>query len=82
MFNDLDKIYVKNNDLLLDILVNNNILSSKREAREFLSNGAITVNGVKVLELNKTLSEEDFIGNKYIVIRKGKKNYYLLEKTL
>ena len=82
VFNDLDKIYVKNNDLLLDILVNNNILSSKREAREFLSNGAITVNGVKVLEFNKTLSEEDFIGNKYIVIRKGKKNYYLLEKTL
>ena len=61
---------------LVDILVNNNICTSKREAREFINNGAITVNGEKILE-DKLITQDMTIDNSILVVRKGKKKYYL-----
>ena len=61
---------------LVDLLVDNNICSSKREAREFISNGAITINDEKILE-DKIITKEMAINNSIIVLRKGKKKYYL-----
>ena len=61
---------------LVDLLVENNICSSKREAREFIGNGAITVNDKKILE-DKIITKEMAIDNSIIVLRKGKKKYYL-----
>ena len=61
---------------LIDALVNNNIASSKREAREFLSNNAISINGNIVTD--ESLIINDFaIDNKVILIRRGKKKYFL-----
>ncbi len=62
--------------LLVDLLVDNNICSSKREAREFISNGAITINDEKILE-DKIITKEMAIDDSIIVLRKGKKKYYL-----
>ncbi len=62
---------------IIDLLVQNKITSSKREAREFISNSAISINGEKVTDENLAITKENTIGNKYIVIRKGKKNYFL-----
>ena len=63
---------------IVDMLVNTNILSSKREAREFISNGSISINGEKInteeLLVNKSLA----LYNKYIVVRRGKKKYHLV----
>ncbi len=64
-------------DNIINILVDNNIVASKREAREFLSNNAITINGDKITDLDYTINEKDYLYDKYIVIRKGKKNYYV-----
>ena len=64
---------------LIDLLVNNKIVSSRREAREFLGNGAISVNGDKVNDENLIINSDIAIDNKFIVIRKGKKNYYLIK---
>ena len=61
---------------LIDLLVDNNICSSKREAREFISNGAITINDEKILE-DKLITKEVAIDKSVIVLRKGKKKYYL-----
>ena len=61
---------------LVDLLVDNNICSSKREAREFISNGAITINDEKMLE-DKIITKEMAIDDSIIVLRKGKKKYYL-----
>ena len=61
---------------LIDLLVDNNICSSKREAREFISNGAITINDEKILE-DKLITKEMAIDESIIVLRKGKKKYYL-----
>ena len=61
---------------ILEILTENNIASSRREAREFLNNNAITLNG-------ETINDENYkIDNnkKYNIIRKGKKKYFVLER--
>ena len=66
---------------LVDLLVDNNICSSKREAREFINNGAITINDEKILE-DKIITKEMAIDGEIIVLRKGKKKYYLgIEKS-
>ena len=62
---------------LLDLLVNNKICSSRREAREFLSNNAITINGEVVNDESIIIDKEMAIDKKVIVIRRGKKKYYL-----
>ena len=62
---------------LIDLLVENKIASSKREAREFLSANAITVNGEVIQDENYILEDK-----KYNIIRRGKKKYFLIEKDL
>ena len=62
---------------LIDVLVNNKIASSKREAREFISAGSISVNGDKIQDENLVLTKEFAIDHKIIVIRRGKKKYYI-----
>ena len=62
---------------LLDLLVEQNICSSKREAREMVQNGAISINNVKVTDLEKQITKEDLIEESVMLLRKGKKNYFL-----
>ena len=62
---------------LIDLLVNNSIATSKREAREFINAGSITINGNKMLDENELIDKSKAIGNKYLIIRKGKKKYYM-----
>ena len=62
---------------LIDMLVNNNIVSSRREAREFLNSNAISLNGNIVTDENMMINSNIAIDNKVIVIRRGKKKYFL-----
>ncbi|MBG9986498.1 tyrosine--tRNA ligase [Facklamia sp. DSM 111018] len=59
-------------------LVETGIVKSRREAREFVSNGAILLNGEKITDLEYTVKSSDAIGSKYIIVRRGKKNYTLV----
>ena len=62
---------------IVDTLVDSKIVSSKREAREFVSAGAISINNKKITDLDYILSEKDTIDGKVLIIKRGKKNYYL-----
>ena len=62
---------------LVDFLVQFGICSSKREAREFVTNGSISVNGDKVTDLDFQITKSDAIEQKYVVIRRGKKKYFI-----
>lgn len=62
---------------IIDLLVDNNICSSKREAREMVSGNAISVNNTKVTNTEKIIDKNDAIEEKVLLIKKGKKNYYL-----
>ncbi len=70
-------IEVTLNISILDFLVNNHICSSKREAREFVTAGAININNHKITDLEYIIDNKDTIDNKVMIIKKGKKNYYL-----
>ena len=63
---------------IVDMLVNTNILSSKREAREFVNNGSISINGEKINSLDTLVNRDKALYNKYIVVRRGNKKYYLV----
>ena len=65
---------------LVDLLINMNIASSKREAREFVNGNAISVNGNKVNDVDVVIDDKYFIDNKYVIIKRGKKNYYIGRK--
>ena len=62
---------------IVDLLVYGKVCSSKREAREFINNNSITLNGVKVTDLDFVVSKKECIASKYIVIRRGKKKYFI-----
>jgi len=62
---------------IVDLLVDNNICSSKREAREFIGSGAITINDEKIMDFDFIVDNSIAIDNSIIVLRKGKKKYYL-----
>lgn len=59
-------------------LVDIGLISSRRQAREFVQNGAISINGDKIADLDFEISPEHAIGERYIIVRRGKKNYYLV----
>lgn len=73
------KVAVKKDSILEDILLEIAAAKSKREAREFLKNGSISLNGEKIHEGTLLLKEEDAYFKKYFVVRRGKKNYFLVE---
>ena len=62
---------------LVELVNNMGIAKSKREAREFIEAGAISINGEKVTDLEKVIDKEMFIEDTYIVVKRGKKNYYI-----
>ena len=62
---------------LIDLLVNNAVASSRREAREFLSSNAISINGDIVTDENMPITKDMSIDG-ILIIRRGKKKYYLV----
>lgn len=74
---DIPTFEIKNDIPLIDLLVESSICSSKREAREMLNSGAIAINNKKETNMDKVITKEDSIENKIIIIKKGKKKYYL-----
>lgn len=80
LFKNQEKTPVEVGSNIVDFVVNVGVAKSKREAREFIGTGAISINGEKITDLETTIDESKFIENKYIVVRRGKKKYYLGEK--
>ena len=72
------KVNLEDKDIdIATLLVDNNICSSKREAREFILAGAISINNKKISIVDAIVCKSDAIDKKYLLIKKGKKNYYL-----
>ena len=78
-FGGLTPFEVTEDKNIVDLLVDGGVCSSKREAREFINNGSITLNGEKVTDLEFVVFKDKCIENKYIVIRRGKKKYFIGE---
>ncbi|GED56579.1 tyrosine--tRNA ligase [Brevibacillus formosus] len=64
---------------IVDWLVEVGIEPSKRQAREDITKGAISMNGERVTDLELEVTPSLAIGGRFIIIRKGKKNYSLVK---
>lgn len=78
-FKDATIINVNDDYNLVDLLVDNSLISSKREARQLITSGSILVNNAKVDDVAFIVSKVNAIENKFSIIRKGKKTYYLVK---
>ena len=76
-FKDMEKIILKDNIILEDLLILGNICTSKREARELINGNAISLNNIKINDCNYLVSKDNAIDKKVYLIKKGKKKYYL-----
>ena len=76
-FKGLEPFKLNEDTLLIDVLVNGGVCSSKREAREFINNGSISVNGEKVTDLEMVITKNNCLFEKYVIIRRGKKKYHI-----
>ncbi len=61
---------------LLDLLISTRLAKSKREAREYLEGGSVSVNGEKA-DANRRLTENDLLHGEAIALRRGKKQWHL-----
>jgi tyrosyl-tRNA synthetase len=64
---------------LVDLLVAAGISPSKRQAREDVSNGAVSLNGEKVTETDYLVGEKDRIEGQFTIVRRGKKKYFMIK---
>ena len=80
IFEGVQTSYIINDDLnknLLDFLVSQNIFKSNGEAKRMIQSNAVSINKEKI-SLSHTISSKDFIKEKYLLVQKGKKNYYII----
>ena len=75
---------VAKNDLqagvgIVDLLAEKtNIFPSKGEAKKMVMAGGVSINKVKVADTNVSVTTTDLLRDKYLILQKGKKQYYLL----
>ncbi len=78
-FKDVPTVtFTREDKPLVDLLVEAKIASSKRQAREDIQNGAVYINGERQQDLAHVVGAEDRIDDKFTIIRRGKKKYFLM----
>ncbi|CAM3856288.1 tyrosine--tRNA ligase [Alkalicoccus chagannorensis] len=63
---------------LVELLIEAGIVTSKRQAREDITNGAVYVNGTRCQDLDYQVEEKDQIDKAFTIIRRGKKKFFLI----
>ena len=74
------KIYETKDEMdILDALINTKLAQSRREAREFVSNNAVKINGKLVNDLSYIVSKKTSLDGGYVFIKRGKKQYAIVK---
>ena len=64
---------------ILDFLaVETSVFPSKGEARKMVQGGGVSINKEKAGDINAAISDKDILDGKYILVQKGKKNYFIV----
>ncbi len=77
-FKDVPSFEFSSEMNLVDALIQTKLASSKREAREFIKNNAVAINGEKQQDVDFIIKKDDAIEQLYTVLRRGKKKYALI----
>ncbi len=75
----IDAFKLSESKNLVDVLVETKLASSKRQAREFIKNGAVQINGQKKESNDLEFEAESMFFNKFAVLKRGKRNFALIE---
>ena len=82
VFEGVPQFEVPSSDMDKDVLellaVETGIFPSKGEARRMVNGGGVSINKQKISSPDQRIIKTDFIKGKYLLIQKGKKNYYLI----
>jgi tyrosyl-tRNA synthetase len=55
------------------------VFASKSELRRMITGGGLSINKEKTDDPDRTIISSDLLNNKYLLVQKGKKNYYLIK---
>ena len=84
VFEGVPQVSISRNELeagigLLDLLADKTaVFPSKGEARKLIQGGGVSINKVKVSDPNAIQTTEGLLQQRYLLVQKGKKNYYLI----
>ena len=82
VFEGVPQFELSSSDMDRDVLellaVDTTVFSSKGEARRMVAGGGVSINKQKLSGPEQRITRADFINNKYLLVQKGKKNYYLI----
>jgi tyrosyl-tRNA synthetase len=83
VFEGVPQFEISSTDLGKDVLevlaVDTGVFASKGEARRLITGGGVSINKQKITSVDHLVTEGDFINNKYLLVQKGKKNYFLIK---
>ena len=69
---------VRLGESMIDVLVKAELAKSRREARQFIEDGAVTMNGAKVSSIDRVMMHEDFQDAPIATLMRGKRNAVVL----
>uniref|UniRef100_UPI0030D985D5 S4 domain-containing protein n=1 Tax=Cyclobacterium amurskyense TaxID=320787 RepID=UPI0030D985D5 len=76
---EMDQATYKNAESALDLLtLDQTIFKSKGEARKMIQGGGVSINKQKIENPNNKV-ETTLLQDKYLLVQKGKKNYYIIK---
>ena len=84
VFNGVPQFEVSKEDIaagvkIIDLCTEKaNVFSSKGELRKLIQNGGVSLNKEKISDIDMTVTSEHLLDGKYLLVQRGKKNYYLL----
>ena len=82
VFSGVPTFDVKKEDLpcgIIDLLsVKTQVFPSKGECRKMIQGGGVSVNKDKIASIDHEITENDIVDGKYILVQRGKKNYFII----
>jgi tyrosyl-tRNA synthetase len=66
---------------VVSFLADTNIFTSKGEARKMLQGGGVSINKIKVDSIEHTVNAQQLLKDKFLLVQKGKRNYFLVVAT-
>ena len=82
VFEGVPQFEIPGSDLELDVLellaVETGVFASRGEARRLITAGGVSINKQKITSSDQRITKADLINSKYILVQKGKKNYFLI----
>jgi tyrosyl-tRNA synthetase len=76
---DLNRSLLQQGIDAVNLMAETKIFPSKGEARKMIQNGGLSINRKKVAAITETIGEDKLLHDKYLLVQKGKTNYFLIK---